>query len=193
MSATSPSCLEPECESPNKTCIRGAANKAQDAGQKLPDLPFRTVHRCILRVSPCRDMHPLAISSLRPEFRVPHSTFPILNVPDCPVGTKSSEGYSGYCLAVCWVASETYPKWLKSLRAERREGDSNPRYGFPHTCFPGMLLQPLGHLSGRGYDVRGGGGRQAMHTMVARGLSAVSRRWRDAGSPRLPWRFSPPL
>ena len=29
----------------------------------------------------------------------------------------------------------------------RRERDSNPRYGFPYTHFPGVLLQPLGHLS----------------------------------------------
>ena len=29
----------------------------------------------------------------------------------------------------------------------RRERDSNPRYSFPYTHFPGVLLQPLGHLS----------------------------------------------
>ena len=29
----------------------------------------------------------------------------------------------------------------------RRERDSNPRYGFPHTHFPGVRLQPLGHPS----------------------------------------------
>src|SRR5687768_7823554 len=29
----------------------------------------------------------------------------------------------------------------------RREWDSNPRYGFPYTRFPSVLLQPLGHLS----------------------------------------------
>ena len=29
----------------------------------------------------------------------------------------------------------------------RREGDSNPRYGFPYTRFPSVRLQPLGHLS----------------------------------------------
>lgn len=31
----------------------------------------------------------------------------------------------------------------------RRERDSNPRYGFPYTHFPGVRLQPLGHLSVR--------------------------------------------
>lgn len=30
----------------------------------------------------------------------------------------------------------------------RREWDSNPRYGFPHTRFPSVRLKPLGHLSG---------------------------------------------
>ena len=29
----------------------------------------------------------------------------------------------------------------------RRERDSNPRYGHPHTRFPSVLLKPLGHLS----------------------------------------------
>ena len=29
----------------------------------------------------------------------------------------------------------------------RRKGDSNPRYGFPYTHFPGVRLKPLGHLS----------------------------------------------
>ena len=29
----------------------------------------------------------------------------------------------------------------------RREGDSNPRDGFPPTHFPGVRLQPLGHPS----------------------------------------------
>ena len=30
----------------------------------------------------------------------------------------------------------------------RREGDSNPRYGYPYTRFPGEPFQPLRHLSG---------------------------------------------
>ena len=29
----------------------------------------------------------------------------------------------------------------------RRKGDSNPRYSFPYTHFPGVRLKPLGHLS----------------------------------------------
>ncbi|CCD99583.1 hypothetical protein BRAS3809_2780020 [Bradyrhizobium sp. STM 3809] len=34
------------------------------------------------------------------------------------------------------------------MRCWRREWDSNPRYGFPHTRFPSVRLKPLGHLSG---------------------------------------------
>ena len=33
------------------------------------------------------------------------------------------------------------------LEIKRRERDSNPRYSYPYTHFPGVLLQPLGHLS----------------------------------------------
>ena len=34
-----------------------------------------------------------------------------------------------------------------SWSGQRRERDSNPRYGYPHTRFPSVLLKPLGHLS----------------------------------------------
>src|SRR3954447_17247520 len=37
---------------------------------------------------------------------------------------------------------------LPGAVAWRREWDSNPRYGFPHTRFPSVRLKPLGHLSG---------------------------------------------
>src|SRR3984957_9495347 len=36
----------------------------------------------------------------------------------------------------------------RQAKAWRREWDSNPRYGFPHTRFPSVRLKPLGHLSG---------------------------------------------
>ena len=38
--------------------------------------------------------------------------------------------------------------WAGHVRRWRREWDSNPRYGFPHTRFPSVRLKPLGHLSG---------------------------------------------
>ena len=38
----------------------------------------------------------------------------------------------------------------------RRERDSNPRYGFPHTRFPSVRLQPLGHLSAKGRTIANG-------------------------------------
>src|ERR1700761_7376108 len=37
---------------------------------------------------------------------------------------------------------------ISCLISWRREWDSNPRYGFPHTRFPSVRLKPLGHLSG---------------------------------------------
>src|SRR5947208_8199737 len=37
---------------------------------------------------------------------------------------------------------------ILSCHSWRREWDSNPRYGFPHTRFPSVRLKPLGHLSG---------------------------------------------
>ena len=57
--------------------------------------------------------------------------------------------------AVTSATSET-TKPLKSLRFQglaciaiwRGERDSNPRYDFSYTHFPGVLLQPLGHLTG---------------------------------------------
>lgn len=33
------------------------------------------------------------------------------------------------------------------LSVLQRGRDSNPRYSYPHTNFPGLLLRPLGHLS----------------------------------------------
>ena len=38
------------------------------------------------------------------------------------------------------IEDERLDKW-------RRGRDSNPRYGFPYTHFPGVRLQPLGHPS----------------------------------------------
>jgi site-specific DNA recombinase len=43
-------------------------------------------------------------------------------------------------VAPAGVAPSFVPRW-------RRERDSNPRYGFPYTHFPGVRLQPLGHPS----------------------------------------------
>ena len=39
----------------------------------------------------------------------------------------------------------------------RRGRDSNPRYGFPYTHFPGVRLRPLGHPSGSRFDETGAG------------------------------------
>jgi hypothetical protein len=44
---------------------------------------------------------------------------------------------------------DTIPNVRRPFRTRhwRRGRDSNPRYGFPHTHFPGVRLQPLGHPS----------------------------------------------
>jgi hypothetical protein len=47
---------------------------------------------------------------------------------------------------------EGFRRWSAGLRSLlwlswRRGRDSNPRYGFPYTHFPGVRLQPLGHPS----------------------------------------------
>src|SRR5207244_11494509 len=36
---------------------------------------------------------------------------------------------------------------VKRWPLKRREWDSNPRWSYPHTRFPSVLLKPLGHLS----------------------------------------------
>ena len=48
--------------------------------------------------------------------------------------------------AASGVKSAT-PGVRSSVLNWRREWDSNPRYGFPHTRFPSVRLKPLGHLS----------------------------------------------
>lgn len=42
----------------------------------------------------------------------------------------------------------------------RRERDSNPRYSFPYTRFPGVRLRPLGHPSGAAQATRRRSGRK---------------------------------
>src|ERR1700726_4662674 len=49
-------------------------------------------------------------------------------------------------MAGLWPVSTS--KYEMTLVGWRREWDSNPRYGFPHTRFPSVRLKPLGHLSG---------------------------------------------
>ena len=44
---------------------------------------------------------------------------------------------------------------------KRRPRDSNPRYGFPYTHFPGVPLQPLEQVSGRLRQSFGNGARVA--------------------------------
>ena len=57
------------------------------------------------------------------------------------VPAPSKRGRTGHFERVCAEGGS----WETSWRTGR---DSNPRYGFPYTHFPGVRLQPLGHLSG---------------------------------------------
>jgi hypothetical protein len=41
---------------------------------------------------------------------------------------------------------------LSGVPLKRREWDSNPRWSYPHTRFPSVLLKPLGHLSEQLFD-----------------------------------------
>ena len=49
----------------------------------------------------------------------------------------------------CYSALRSIQKPPSSGLHWRREGDSNPRYGFPYTSFPRMRDRPLCHLSMR--------------------------------------------
>jgi hypothetical protein len=53
----------------------------------------------------------------------------------------------------------------------RRGRDSNPGWSFPHTRSPGVLLQPLGHLSACQQEIRHGR------------YHALDRRWRPSWAP----------
>ena len=61
----------------------------------------------------------------------------------------------------------------------RRERDSNPRYGFPHTHFPGVRLQPLGHPSA--VRIRAPDARLNLPTMR---ISAKGAHYSAANRPR---------
>ena len=72
----------------------------------------------------------------------------------------------------------------------RRERDSNPRYSFPYTRFPGVRLQPLGHPSANEFARQniitiGGGGNmkpidkltpQVIFLMIILNVGVVSYR-----------------
>src|SRR5579871_129968 len=60
----------------------------------------------------------------------------------------------------------------------RRGRDSNPRYGFPYTHFPGVRLRPLGHPSSLRVDAQDEG--KALSTAPGTGASK-SREFRTAG------------
>ena len=63
--------------------------------------------------------------------------------PNSLGGFGAFDGYSFEIRNVMGIRNPPF-KWGVPVQRGR---DSNPRYGFPYTHFPGVLLQPLGHLS----------------------------------------------
>src|SRR5215813_9788023 len=77
-------------------------------------------------------------------------------------------GSGGYCVTLVYpipllpsgpggvfrlqLHSPPKPVRLSGAPLERREWDSNPRWSYPHTRFPSVLLKPLGHLSNELFD-----------------------------------------
>ncbi len=84
---------------------------------------------------------------------------PFGRVIPCRGGFKAPEnkptcgGLYFLCLSVHWNTFRSRQCIKKPAQCAgfqgfwRRERDSNPRYSSPYTHFPGVLLQPLGHLS----------------------------------------------
>ena len=63
-----------------------------------------------------------------------------------PISANRSRARSDW--RVFWRVDANSSKNINDIRCIwRRERDSNPRYGFPYTHFPGVRLQPLGHPS----------------------------------------------
>src|SRR5881628_1450096 len=62
-----------------------------------------------------------------------------LRSPPGLIETRAPHGWIGAC-----HGSGPRRSWFQ---LQRREWDSNPRWSYPHTRFPSVLLKPLGHLS----------------------------------------------
>ncbi len=73
-----------------------------------------------------------------------------------------------------WASPETATALL-----QRRGGDSNPRYGYPHTGFRNQLHQPLGHLSGVGGAIGGRAGDRTGEYIAKAGGAEVWNGRRD--------------
>lgn len=75
----------------------------------------------------------------------PNDTSTTVSRPDyCRLRLR--RGYRFRCGGLSWAVEEAEARADAKI-IWRRERDSNPRYGFPYTHFPGVRLQPLGHLS----------------------------------------------
>ena len=61
-----------------------------------------------------------------------------------PVQALKTKNLQVHNLQVYKILRQLSKKYCLLLQ---RGWDSNPRYSYPYTNFPGLLLQPLGHLS----------------------------------------------
>ena len=69
----------------------------------------------------------------------------------CCVGAAGFEPATPWSQTRCANRTALRPELIFSTSSHLpnlwREGDSNPRYGFPHACLANMWFQPLTHLS----------------------------------------------
>ena len=110
-----------------------------------------------------------------------------VEVADKEVRIMGSKGDLLRTLAAGAGVAPATPGVRSSVLSWRRERDSNPRYGFPYTHFPGVRLQPLGHPSteARRYSRTCGRARPA-DDFNARPLARrVARIYFDGGRPRM--------
>ena len=70
-----------------------------------------------------------------------------VEVADKEVRIMGSKGDLLRTLAAASGVKSATPGVRSSVLKWRRGRDSNPRYGFPYTHFPGVRLRPLGHPS----------------------------------------------
>ena len=105
---------------------------------------------CLPRSTACRHQRPshTALSTPGSPRLAPHPTSASANPPPRatrPPPTAASHPPSPHPSS---TASSTDPADPCVTSAGWRRGrDSNPRYGYPYTRFPSVLLKPLGHLS----------------------------------------------
>ena len=138
-----------KCRRPGK--YRGASrrwSRAQQSSEEFPSAgPERERARVPTRRSgrsqrfPCRGNAALRFEALRLKKALWPLSRPELTFRDAEASASNQVVH-----AIHKRSFERPQTWVAELRW-RRGRDSNPRYGFPYTHFPGVRLRPLGHPS----------------------------------------------